>query len=118
MYGLDKSVDISFLTDRVLIQLCLGKHDVILHFDSDVTISVQGAITVFNSQEWLSRDGMESKWLYSLFELLDMRVVESINCGSGEVELVFDRGRKIRLVDNDRHYESYQITAPGIVLVV
>ena len=44
MYGLPKEVDLSFFTDKELMQVAVGLYDVQLHFDESVSLSVQHRI--------------------------------------------------------------------------
>ena len=42
MYGLNPEINLSFLVGRELLQVCIGIHQVQLHFDKDVSISIEG----------------------------------------------------------------------------
>ncbi|NYF11409.1 hypothetical protein HDC94_002565 [Leifsonia sp. AK011] len=46
MYGLDKHADLSFLPASVFIQLRVGQNELVLAFDSDALVTVEGSIEI------------------------------------------------------------------------
>jgi hypothetical protein len=55
VYGLKKGIDLSFLTDREVIQVCVGSFDIIFNFDDNVSISIVGQFNYFdrnNEFQW------------------------------------------------------------------
>jgi hypothetical protein len=53
MYGLEKEIDLSFLTSRELIQVAIGSFQVQFHFDEDVTVSVEAGFRYFDGRYWI-----------------------------------------------------------------
>ena len=51
--GIEKEIDLSFLTGRELIQVAIGSFQVQFHFDEDVAVSVEAEFRYFDGQqEW------------------------------------------------------------------
>ena len=47
MYGLRKEIDLSFLTERELIQVAIGSFQVQFHFDEDVAVVRGSRVPLF-----------------------------------------------------------------------
>jgi hypothetical protein len=41
MYGLPENIDLNFLKDKKLIQICICQHQVIMIFDDDISILIE-----------------------------------------------------------------------------
>jgi hypothetical protein len=41
MYGLDKDMDLSFFSEKELLQVCVGEYQIIIRFDGDITLSLE-----------------------------------------------------------------------------
>jgi len=42
MFGLPSDFDASFLEGAMVLQVCIGLHEVILNFDGDISITIEG----------------------------------------------------------------------------
>ena len=113
MYGLDKNEDLAFLLNKTLIQVCIGEYQVQLKFHEDGNISSMGAITVDERY-------FESPKEAGIFmvQSLGSTVIETVNPVDGNLTLVFSSGQKVILHDDDKHYESYTISATGKLIIV
>jgi hypothetical protein len=118
MYGLKTGVDLTFLQGRELIQLAIGKHQVIFNFDEDVSVSVEGRF------EYTSRSG-SSEWqpgglivAASAVHLLGERIVGVQGREDGTLKLTFSNDDCLLILDTSTEYESYQISRRGEIIVV
>jgi hypothetical protein len=108
MYGLSPQTDLSFLADRELLQVCFGLHQVTLNFECETSVSIESNYFM----NGVSRDRA------ALCSLLGHRVSAARNVGDGSVDLVFSSGDRLYILDSNKDYESYQIVAPGIQIIV
>jgi hypothetical protein len=118
MYGLNRSIDLSFLRNRELIQVAIGLHQVIFAFDDDVTISVEGQfehVSPMGSTEW--RPGA-SELAANAVKLLGATVKSVVGQENGTLELAFSNGNCLIVRDVSSDYESYQITRRGQTIIV
>lgn len=51
MYGLDRSVDLSFFVGRRLTQVSIGANELILRFDDEAAVTVESDFSVRESGE-------------------------------------------------------------------
>jgi hypothetical protein len=118
VYGVPKNLDLNFLHDSELSQICLGVYQVQFHFSPEGIISVEG--------EWelLSRDGIEIDRsaqapranAFQLHRLLGQRVVGSELLPPEWFALRFEKGEVLRVFDSSQDYESFSIQ-PGNIFI-
>ena len=121
MYGLNRDVDLSFLTGREVIQVAVGTYQVQFHFDEDVNISVEGEFKYFDGKDettWSAKP--ESAHVAARTVALLGAVIEGYKAcyESGTLELNFSHGHRLTIPDSSKEYESYSITRPGFNLYV
>jgi len=120
MYGLDKNVDLSFLKDCELIQVCIGLYQIIFKFYDDVAISVEGEFHYFNGQDesiWRPESGF-SVLAARTATLLGSRIENFESDANGTLVLAFSNGHRLLIMDSSKDYESYVITRPGETIVI
>jgi len=118
MHGLKENTDLTFLKGREVIQVAIGKDQVIFAFDEDVTISVEGQFEYADkasSSEW--RPG-SSQVAASAVSLLGTTVESVHGQADGTLKMTFSNGDRLVIRDVSSEYESYQITRPGQTIVV
>jgi hypothetical protein len=120
MYGLNKEIDLSFLTRRELIQVAIGSFQVQFHFDEDVGISVEAEFRYFDGQqEWVWRQEPNSAqaaaWTVAM---LGASITSFESRDNGTLALTFSNGHRLTILDSSREYESYNITRPGQTIIV
>ncbi|MBX9244987.1 hypothetical protein ICW40_09210 [Actinotalea ferrariae] len=107
MYGLPASADLTFLRGLALTQVCFGENEVILRFDEGVEITVETNMAL------LDGNGGSTERLEVATELVGSvgATVEHVEWGtSGRVVVAFaGRPSRLEIVDDNAHYESYQI---------
>jgi Family of unknown function (DUF6188) len=120
MYGLRGDVDLSFLTGREVIQICVGVYQVQFGFDEDVRISVQGQFNYFDGDaDWIWRPEPGASEVAARTVTLLGSTIESFHGHEdGTLKLTFSTGQRLTILDNSKEYESYDITRPGHTIVV
>lgn len=109
MNGLSPDIDISFLLGTSLLQVCVGKNDLILNFDRDVRITL---LSDFSFQE---KDGLPEIYrettvgAIALFLLLHDTVEQASATEGGGLMLKFASGRILEAFDTSQQYESFWI---------
>lgn len=118
MYRLKKDLDLSFLENLELIQVCVGIFQVQFVFESDVVLSVENTFKH-------SSNGTVSEWrpnvveaATSVLKLLGTtsKTIEAVN--EQTLRLGFSNGDTLEMTDDSDQYESFTITAPGKTIVV
>lgn len=118
MYGVPENLDLAFLRDAELIQVCLGLYQVQFNFFPEGSLSVMG--------EWelLAADGSEIDRSvqpprarpFEFHRLLGQRIAGSLLSPPGWIALRFERGELLRVFDSSQQYESFSIQ-PGNIFV-
>ena len=108
MYGLSKDTDFTFLLRKRLERLVVSPYQAQLHFGSDIKISIEGACEL--DQQFISFEQLKALIGSSVFGV----TVQN----KGVMNIVFDNGRRLSILDSNEEYESYQITAPNIHIIV
>jgi hypothetical protein len=120
MYGLDPEIDLSFFIGTEVIQVCIAIHQIQVHLDEGISLSIEGAF------QYVDKEGNFFKWdgpekrneAASICSLLGM-VVSAVEAKSdGTLTLKFSGRQSITILDDDKQRESYQISRPGMALIV
>jgi hypothetical protein len=107
MHGIPEHTDFSFMIGRELESLGVGLHSVSFAFDGDVHLTVEGAIEVVHGTEHANRYQSMRIAAVELLQFIGDRVVACAPISSRVLELTFERAPKLRLIDDDEHYESF-----------
>ena len=118
MYGVPEDLNLGFLHNSELVQVCLGIHQVQFHFHPTGKLCVEG--------EWelLAADNsavdrhlsVPRKQPFELHRLLGQRVIGSQISAPNWFALRFEGGEVLRIFDSSQHHESFSIE-PGPVVV-
>jgi len=107
MYVLSKDFDVSMLVGKKLELICFSSNTINLSFEEDVSITILGSFIY-------RRDPNESKSVQKvpvsssdLMCLTDQTVRYAEACEQGSLDLHFDNGQDLLLLDDSRDYESY-----------
>lgn len=114
MYGLPEDVDLSFLDGRVLEQVAVGQHQTQLRFEDQVTISIEGEVTIDGAR------GVGIDAGARLVRLVGRSVERVARIAPGDLCLAFagEPHAAITIHDRSDGYESYTIDGPrGLVVV-
>lgn len=118
MYGVPEDLDLSFFHGAELVQVCLSLHQVQFHFHPDVSIHVQGGWELIDAAGGRIDHGHDrpERPPYRIHWLLGRRVVGTEVSPPGRISLRFEGGEALRIFDDSREYESFQIQ-PGDIVV-
>ena len=111
MHGVPKNLDLTFLHDSELIQICLGLYQVDFSFHPGGTLSVEGEWELFASDATEIDRSSEPPRLraFELHRLLGQRVVGSVIAPPHWIALRFEKGELLRVYDSSETYESFSI---------
>src|SRR2546423_1166891 len=110
MYGVPADLDLSFLHGAELQLVCLGVYDVQFHFHPTAVISSYDSWNLFESDGTCIDSGLPfPRPPFQLHRLLGQRVVETLISSPTYLELVFERGERLRFSDTSQQFESFTI---------
>jgi len=119
MYSLNKDTDLSFLSRKKLLQVCVGEFQIILKFDSDILLSLECVFEhVLKHGQVLQGDLSNPSSANSLLSLVGSFIIRVENLGKGNLELAFANGDTVRIYDSNNDAESYQISSPRGMIIV
>ncbi|MHC4525129.1 MAG: DUF6188 family protein [Planctomycetota bacterium] len=113
MYGLPKDFDGTFLVGRTLEMVCFAQYQVFLHFDPEITITIESSFS-YQSDQMISVPVKKS----DLMNLLGISVKEVQGDKNGTLSLTFTNGEILKIYDNSEQYESYRIAYKGTEIIV
>lgn len=118
MFGVPENLDLTVFHQAELIQVCLGQHQVQLHFHPAGDISIEGSWELLDgSGRCIDRNyDTPDRPAFQLHRLLGRKVIESEVSAPTWMSLKFDGGDVLRVFDDSECYESFQIQ-PGDVIV-
>lgn len=119
MYGVPTDLDLSFLQGAEVIQVCLGLHEVQFHFHPAGSVHVQGGWELVGAEGGRidhGHDRPEQRPPYQIHRLLGRRVAGTEVSPPAWISLRFDDGAVLRIFDDSREHESFQIQ-PGDIVV-
>ncbi len=108
MYGLTNETDLTFLLRRQLEGVKVSKYQAQLYFTGSISISIE-------SQCELNKKPIAYE---DLRQLVGNSVFGVTIQDGGSINVVFIDGTRLSVFDSNSDFESYQITAPGITIVV
>jgi hypothetical protein len=114
MYGLEKNIDLSFLTNKDLLQIAVSQFQITLYFSDEVTVSIEGNFQ-HNNQINTNKSPNNAS---SLLDLLGSKTIEVENSGDGSIKISFSNGDVLNIFDSNKEYESYQLVNRKVVIVV
>jgi Family of unknown function (DUF6188) len=118
MYGLNKNSDLSFLVEKQLCRVSVGLYQVQLNFDQDISIYMECQFDhILNGKSQILSEDLPSS-ASSLLQLIGSTIAKVENQGNGDIEIIFSNQNVLKVFDNNKSYESYQISGPDIQLIV
>jgi len=118
MYGLRSDVDLGFLADACLVQVCVGENEVILNFEPGISIMIAANVRL-SRPEMLPELIEDSRVLGpALVSLLGDSVEGASVRPGGTLRMVWRTGAIVELLDSWEQFESYTVTHGDSVLVV
>jgi hypothetical protein len=118
MYGIPEETDWSFALGKELIMVCVGQHQLVLRFHGDVVISIEGRFEHVSSGAVVKGESELPQRAASLMSLVG-KTVGAIRAEDAKTLWIgFANGEALRIYDSSSNYEAFQITAPGVDIVV
>jgi hypothetical protein len=121
MYGIPADLDCAFLIGSEVVQVCIAGFDVQVRFDPEALIHIMGGDwelkdesgqVIDRAPEALPRDRGPS----FLPCLVGRRVVAIEVSPPDWLEVRFDEGLVLRLIDDSKQYESFEIQPLGLIV--
>jgi hypothetical protein len=118
MYRLGKDVDLSFLQGAQLLQVCVGKNELILNFDRGVRITILSdfIVKVPAGNTMPYRD--PARGAPSVLPLLHDWIEAARATDEGGLHLLFRSRSEMEILDTSTQYESFWISDGDRKLVV
>ena len=107
-----ENTDIRFLEGREVLQIAVGLFQTIVHFDDDVSLSIEGQCKISDT---IYEPGIEAG--SKLLTRLGRTITAANSIDDRDLELSFDDGVTIRVVADPDESESFTLTAPGTTIV-
>lgn len=108
MYGLAKDTDLTFLLHKQLERVEVSEYQAQLHFTGSICISIEGECELDKKPITYAQ----------LTQLIGNSVFGVTVQNDGTTNVLFVDGKRLSILDSNSHYESYQITAPDVMIVV
>jgi hypothetical protein len=118
MYGLERGVNLAFFTGKILLQICIGCHDLILNFDGDVSVTVTSGLACVEPDRAMQRYDDFCEAAPKVLEFLNQAVLFVEGDEAGTLTLKFDGGGTLSIYDDSKEYESYTIKNGSQLIVV
>jgi hypothetical protein len=109
MYGLSKDVDLAFLKNKQLLQICIGSSEAILNFEDYLSITVMTAIHHEIGGRPIAAYEDSAASAVALCRFLACTIVDVQANESGMLRLTFSNGETLELRDDAPQYECYVI---------
>ena len=110
MYRLSQDASLSFLIGVELLQVCVGKNEVILNFDRNVRLTILSDFSVSVAGGRSSIYQEITTGAVALFPLLHDVIGQASATEAGGLFLRFRSGMCVEVFDTSEHYESFWIS--------
>lgn len=118
MYGLKKNVDLSFLLDSVVEQICVSNSVLIINFDKPIRITILSTFTLSSSKETPSSLTSYAQDSVVLFPLIGEKIHSASATNDGNLEVIFYSGETLEIIDDSSQFESFLIDNDGQITIV
>lgn len=110
MYGLPENIDLRFLENAELLQVCIGVHELVLRFQDDIAITVMGKFLHESTAQAASPNASLAHFASTLTTLLEAKIVKVEATTDGTLRLCFSNKHRLTLYDDNPQYEAYTLT--------
>jgi hypothetical protein len=119
MYGIDKKISYEFLIGKELLQLCIGRYQLIFNFSDQLVISTECCLSLKFLDGTLIEVSSDSPESAGKLTCLLGRTIENVNTDiDGVMTLLFAGGLEMSIIDSSKDEESFAITIKGQEIVV
>ncbi len=113
MYSIPPNPDLSGILGSALVQVCFGEHDLQFHFDSGAWIGSQATVEHYGNGALLG-SWNENQLIGPAFRsLLGKAPTHFIVPNPQRLDLHFEHGQVLTLVDDSDQFESFQVYQHG-----
>jgi hypothetical protein len=112
MYGFPSTDELRALEGAELVQICIGRNEIILNFFPEST-----SILVNSIEALLDNNSTVFYNINSMNRLLGGRIIRTSALGTHQLEIHFTNGGTLRLIDDSDQFESVVIRTAGRVIV-
>ena len=121
MYGIPADLDLAFLVGSEVIQVCLGSFDIRVRFHPETSIHINGGDWELKDEAGRIIDRASDIPAHErgpfLLHRLPGRRVRAIEMGPPTwLEVVFEEGLALRIIDSLEQYESFEIQPLGLIV--
>jgi hypothetical protein len=121
MYGIPADLDLAFLVGAEVVQVCLGSFDVQVRFHPAASIHINGGDWELKDDrgqiiDRSSDEPAKGRAPFLLHRLLGLRVQATEASPLRWLELKFENGLALRLIDDSVQYESFEIWPLGLIV--
>jgi hypothetical protein len=109
MYRLPKDADLSFLQGVALLQVCVGRNELILNFDRDVRVTILSEFAVGSSDAPFTTYTDPISGAHRFFAVLQDTVTSATATSEGHLCLSFSSGMGVEVRDTSDEFESFWI---------
>jgi hypothetical protein len=118
MFGLPEDVDLSFLVDATLLQVCLGESETILHLEPGISMMVASVMILEIAGEERREFDSTADCAKFVVPLLGQSVVGVGGQPDGRLTLEWSSGARLEILDSYEEFESYTIRQGTTLIVV
>ncbi len=119
MYGIPNNTDWSFLIEKELEQVRIGNYHVSLCFRGDTSIDIGGDSFDHLSTSKDTKTLTELPWkATTLVSLLGAKITRAESEDHKTLVIVFSNEEILKIYDDSDCYESFNVQAPGIDIIV
>jgi hypothetical protein len=119
MYKINKNISFEFLKGKELLQICVGKYQMIFNFEDSISVSIESKFILKLSHDYYERWESSSKDIpIRTFELLNHKIVDVFIPNEMTLQLIFENGDEMMIYDSKDNYESFQVTHKAGCIIV
>ena len=110
MHGLPSHINLKFLENKELIQVCVDLHELTLNFEEEISILITSRCTLQTSDGETTDIIDYQRAASATLKLLGAKIVEESHENDGTLALRFSTKDTLTLFDDQSNYESYVIS--------
>ena len=110
MHGLPDKIDLKFLEEKELTQVCIDQHEVILNFHEELSLTIMSRCVLEASNGEVTEVTDFQKSAAVLTRLLGAKTVHETHQTDGKLTLTFSTRDTLTVFDDQPNYESYVIS--------
>lgn len=118
MNGIPRDVDLTFLENKLLMQICVGWNELILNFESEISLTIHSSLEYQAAGENAKFYDTPRDSVQSLICSLNQKSVNVRWTMDGSLTIIFENDNIMTIYDHEKFYESYTISNGTDIIVV